>query len=75
MPIVSSSYTIDSHEQRDGSRYVRESMTDNTGRVHEMQYQLPAGQGATEAQAFLAQHVAALDVMLAEAEAESLIGN
>ena len=76
MPIVSSSYAIDAHQQQDGGRYVRETHTDNTGKVYDgIIYRLPAGAGTTEADAFLAQHAASLDVQLAEAESEALIGD
>lgn len=75
MPVVSSTYAIDAHTQANGGHYVREVHTDNTGRVHEAFYLLPSGQGATEAQAFLDARAASLDVQLAEAEAEALIGS
>ena len=75
MPIVSSSYIIDSHTQASGSRYVRETLTDNTGRIYNNHYELPAGQGDTEAAAFLAQRAAGLNTQLAESEAETLIGD
>jgi len=75
MPIVSSSYTIDAHAQGDGGHYVMESHTDNLGVVRRIQYHLPAGQGATEADALLAMHAANLDAQLAESEAEQLIGS
>lgn len=75
MPIVSSSYTIDAHQQADGGRYVIESHTDDIGVVRAVQYALPAGQGTAEADAFLAQRAAAMNAQLAEAEAEALIGD
>jgi len=70
MPIISSTYVIDAHVQADGGHYVRETLTDSTGRVHHYHYHLPAGQGDAEVVAIMAAHEASLNVQLAEAEAE-----
>lgn len=75
MPISSSNYVIDAYAQADGSREVMETHTDNTGRVFNVRYRLPTGQGDTEAQAFLSARVAGLNTQLAESEAEQVIGS
>lgn len=49
--IVSASYVIDSHEQQDGSRWVKESYLDSNGATQMCMYKLPAGQGDAQAQA------------------------
>lgn len=73
MPVSTSAYTIDAHTQRDGGRYVRETHTDSTGRIHDVQYKLPAGAGTTEADAFLVGRVTSINAMLVVAEFEELI--
>jgi len=73
MPIVSSDYVIDAHAQANGSHYVTETFTSSDGRVITQQYLLPAGQGATEAQALLDAREAQVNTSLAEQEAESVI--
>ena len=73
MPITSSQNTIDAHTQADGSRYVIETHTDSTGRVHSFQYSLPAGQGTTEADAFMNARVAGIDAQLADSEFEGAL--
>jgi hypothetical protein len=59
MPIVSSTHTIDAHQQASGARYVVERHTDNTGRVYQIgPYLAPAGfdtQAAMVARAPVAQ--------------------
>lgn len=75
MPVSTSSYVIDAHAQADGGRYVMETHIDTTGRIHNVHYKLPAGAGTTEADAFLAQRAEAINTVLAEAEAEALIGD
>lgn len=74
MAIASSSYAIDAHTQIDGARYVRESHTDSTGRVHSYHYLLPSGQGGAEATAFINARVDGLNTALADAEAEAILG-
>ena len=71
----SSTYTLDSHTQADGRRYVRESFVDATGRTHESEYLAPVGWTATEYQAHLNTRSAQLDEMLAKREADRQITN
>ena len=74
MAIVSSSYAMDAHTQRDGSRWVKETHVDSEGREQTCMYKLPSGQGSTEAQARMDARVSYLNEQLAEAEAESILG-
>lgn len=73
MPIVSSTYTLDAHEQRGGGRYVVERHTDDAGRVHQIGPYIAADEA--QAQARMAARVALLDEQLAEAEANALLGD
>lgn len=74
MAIVSSSFVVDAHTQADGSRWVKETHVDSEGRIQHSLYKLPAGQGATEAQARMDGRIAYLNEQLAEAEAEAILG-
>jgi hypothetical protein len=67
--IVSSTYTV-GHEQRDGTRKVREIHTDSDGRFHTRMYWAPPG---TDYDAELANRAAALNAELAEREIEALL--
>lgn len=73
MAIVSSSYVMDAHTQKDGSRWVKETHTDSTGAAQTCLYKLPAGQGAVEAQARMDARVPYLNEQLAEAEAQGIV--
>lgn len=76
MPIVSSTYVMDSHTQANGSRWVRETHVDNTGREFRgAPYRLPAGEGGIEAQARLTTNAAHLSAMVAEMEAGEILGS
>lgn len=75
MPVTNSSYVIDAHAQADGTHYVLVMHTDSTGFQHRRHFAIPSGEGDTEVQAIMAKQAAALDVSLAEAEAEQLIGS
>lgn len=71
MPIVSSTYTIDAHTQRDGSRYVVERHTDDAGRVYQAGPYLVADESLVAAR--LAARAAEISDQLAEAEAQALL--
>ena len=70
MSIVSSTYTV-GHEQRDGTRKVRETHIDSEGRAHLRMYWAPP---STDYDAVLAERAAALSVELAEREIKDLLG-
>jgi len=74
MAITSSTFVIDAHAQKDGSRYVKETHTDSEGRTQHTLYKLPAGQGDAEAQAKMTARIAYLNDQLAAQEFEELIG-
>ena len=75
MPIVSSSYAIDAHAQRDGSHWVKETHTSSDGRVFAPIYLLGSGQGDAEAIARMNARVNEIDAILAAIESESLLGS
>ena len=70
MAIVSSTYTIDAHTQRDGSRYVRSTHRDDTGREHSRNFSISAKQDERDVQAIVAQHVVSIDAQLIASAAE-----
>jgi len=74
MPIVSSSYTIDTHAQTNGAHWVQESHMDSNGRVHSFLYKQPPGLGTTEATTRMNARVTELNELLADMEAEGLLG-
>ena len=73
MAIVTSIFAMDAHTQRDGTRWVKETHTDSTGRVQTCLYKLPAGQGEVDAQARKDARVPYLNDQLAEAEAQAVL--
>ena len=73
MPIVSSTFTPDGHQQSDGRRYVRETLTDDLGATITSEYLAPAGWTDTEYAARLATTVAQVNASLAESEAAALL--
>jgi hypothetical protein len=71
MPIVSSTHTIDAHQQASGARYVVERHTDNTGKVYQIgPWLAPAG---FDVAGTVAARAVQIDEQLAEAEAEQVI--
>ena len=72
MPIVSSTYTTDAHQQVGGGRWTIERHTDNTGRVHTVGPWL--WNGADDRDAILSARAAQINEDLAAAEADALIG-
>jgi hypothetical protein len=73
MPIVASTLVLDTHTQKDGSRYVKETHVDSEGRSQQALYKLPPGQTEADAQARMTARVAYLDEQLAEAEAQEVL--
>lgn len=73
MPIVSSSYTPDAHQQKGGGRYVTEDHTDSTGRIHSQIYGPVPDDFDCEAR--MRRTAAQLDEQLAAEEAEALWGS
>lgn len=70
MSIVSSTYTVDSHAQSDGRKYVMEAHTDSTGVVHRVQYLAPVG---ADYQAIADARATAIAAQLAEQEAGEVL--
>ena len=73
MPIVSSTYTPDGHQQEGGGRYVTELHTDDAGTVHRYEYLASAAWGATECTATMQARVLEINERLAAAEAAELL--
>ncbi len=72
MPIVSSTHTVDAHTQQGGGRYVIERHTDDAGKVHQVgPWLAPPG---FDVQARVTARAAQIDVQLADAEAQALLG-
>ena len=69
--MLTSSYHVDHHAQRDGRRYVRERHVEGDGTVHEYLYLAADG---TDYQAILDARAASILAMLADAEFAALIG-
>ena len=67
MSIVSSTYTVDAHQQPDGRRYVVEQHTGSDGVVYQQVYLADV---AADHDAILAAHAATLVERLADAEAD-----
>lgn len=70
MPITSSVYETDAHQQIDGSRWVREAHTDTAGKVWVFHYKAADG---TDYAAILTARAASLDDLLQELELEEFI--
>jgi hypothetical protein len=73
MPIVSSTHTIDAHQQQGGGRYVIERHTDDAGVVHQVGPWL-ASEGFDVA-ARVASRATQINDQLAEAEAQALMND
>jgi hypothetical protein len=72
MPIVSSTHTIDAHQQVGGGRYVIERHTDDVGVVHQVgPWLAPDG---FDVAARVASRAGQINEQLAEAEAAALLG-
>ena len=71
MAIVSSTFSLDGHAQRDGRRYVREVHTDSHGVAYTREY---GPVGVIDYQATATAYGQVLAVQLADAEAAALIG-
>ena len=72
MPIVSSEYITDAHQQVGGGYWTIERHTDNTGRVHQLGPYL--WDGVADRDALLTARAAQIDAQLAQAEADALMG-
>jgi hypothetical protein len=70
MSIVSSTYMVDEHTQRDGRRYVLEEHIDSEGVVYRNMYLSDVGANYS---AILAIHASKLAIALAEQEAEEVL--
>ena len=70
MSIVSSTYTVDAHEQADGRKYVVETHADSTGAVHSMIYLAAVG---ADYQAIASARAATISAALADAEVEAVV--
>jgi hypothetical protein len=71
MPIVSSTFTQDTHTQQGGGRYVVERHTDDAGQVFEVgPWLAPAG---FDVQARVTSRASEINAQLAEAEAQALM--
>ena len=66
----SSTYTVESHTQRDGRSYVHEVHTDIAGLTYTIDYLAPAG---ADYAANLATHAALLDTQLADVEFDQVV--
>lgn len=66
MPLVSSSFEQDAHEQQDGSRYVTERHTDSDGREYQYVYACPVG---VSPQTVMEERASVLNAQLADREA------
>lgn len=76
MPIVSSEFILDSHTQRDGSRWCRERFTLHDGRLIQHERHIPANaqpDQATFAAAKFAEHLASMPKTLAQNEVKGII--
>jgi hypothetical protein len=73
MPIVSSTHTIDAHQQVGGGRYVIERHTDDAGKVYQVgPWLAPDG---FDVAARVASRAAQINDQLAEAEAQALLND
>jgi hypothetical protein len=70
MSIVSSTYTVDTHDQVTGRRFVTEHHTDSVGVVHTVTYLAPVG---ADYQAIANARAEAIAEQIANEEAEALI--
>jgi len=70
MSIVSSTYEVDAHAQRDGRRFVVETHTDSAGGIHTLHYLAPVG---ADYQALANARAVTIAENLAEQEATEVI--